>query len=231
MSKTIIYFFLFFLLNCSTYWAHRKNDLKDVFNIGIEKPGYGFGFRMSYLSMGFFFQGGETAPGKKDIGSGYGLRGGDTGKYFTQHLVFGILGGESFYAGEPKKDSEDEIVIEENIVITNQERSNLKSYNVKYLKIFIDPPIERQKRNKQKIKEQIANQLLEKNKDPALLAYLPPKPKKPNGYGASYPYQFDIFIGLYYGIRLGVNFSEFLDFILGFSSLDIMGDDLIIQEK
>jgi hypothetical protein len=32
-------------------------------------------------------------------------------------------------------------------------------------------------------------------------------------------------IGLYYGVRAGVNVNEAVDFLLGWTTLDIMGDD------
>lgn len=34
-------------------------------------------------------------------------------------------------------------------------------------------------------------------------------------------------LGLYLGVRVGVNFSEFLDFLIGFSTYDFMDDDLV----
>lgn len=38
-------------------------------------------------------------------------------------------------------------------------------------------------------------------------------------------------IGLYYGLRVGFNYGEFLDFILGFTTLDILKDDVQVVEK
>ena len=224
-----IYLFIiniFYFIGCSTYWNNRKKDFQDTVTIGLENPSYGLGIRVSYLPIGFFFMGGETAAGKKDKGEGIGIRGGGVGKYSTNQLLLGFLGGEMFYFGEPLLSEKGEPILEEKIISTASQRDNLKSYNVKYIKIFSDPPKQRQKRNKEKTREIIVKKLLEKNKDPSLLAYLPEKPKKPYGYPSTYPFQIEIFGGVYYSFRLGINFSELLDLILGFTTYDLLDDDI-----
>jgi hypothetical protein len=226
--KKWLYVFIpiFIFLNCSTYSYHRRKDLQDIATFGIEKPGLGIGLRISVLPLGLFFQGGETSPGKKDKGEGYGLRGGSFGKYYTQQLVFGAFGGETFHFGEPVLSEDGSPILEDSVIQTGSERDNLKSYNLKYLKIFTDPPKERQKRSKEKIKRTIAEQLYEKKPKPELLSYLPKESKKPKGYPGEYKYQFEVFLGMYYGVRIGINFSELVDFLLGFTTLDILGDDV-----
>lgn len=87
---------LIFFSNCTTYLHHRRKDIQDTITVGIEKPGYGIGLRVSYLTLGFLLQGGESADGKKDLGEGIGFRGGDVGRYHSQQLIFGILGGSLF---------------------------------------------------------------------------------------------------------------------------------------
>ncbi len=225
--KLIIYsVFVLFLTSCSTYWSYRKKDLQDTVTLGLENPSYGFGIRIGYLPLGIFFMGGETSIGKKDKGEGVGIRGGGVGKYSSNQLLFGFLGGEMFYFGDPLLSEKGEVILEEKVISTASQRDNLKSFNVKYIKIFSDPPRERQKRNKEKTKEIIVKKLIEKNKDPSLLAYLPEKPKKPFGYPSTYPFQIEIFGGVYYSFRLGINLSELLDFILGFTTYDFLEDDI-----
>ncbi|PJZ71537.1 hypothetical protein CH373_00120 [Leptospira perolatii] len=97
MRSTISILIFLFFCNCATYWSQRKNDLGDVFTVGVENPGYGLGLRLGPLAAGFVFQGGETQPGKKDLGKGFGLRGGTVGRYRSQQLIFGILGSEKFH--------------------------------------------------------------------------------------------------------------------------------------
>jgi len=225
-SYVLFILMIFLFHNCSTYLQYRKKDLQDVVTLGLEKPGYGLGMRISVVPIGFYFQGGETAPGKQDKGEGYGLRGGNFSKYTSQQLVFGFLGGETFFSGNPKLSENGEPIKEDTVIQTESDRDNLKSYNVKYLKIFLDPPKERQKRDKEKAKKFIADSLLKKNPNPALLAYLPVESKKPNGYPSEYKYQVEIFFSLYYGFRVGINFSELVDFLLGFTTLDILEDDI-----
>ncbi|MDX1959943.1 MAG: hypothetical protein SFU98_15335 [Leptospiraceae bacterium] len=212
-------------IQCSTYAENRRKDTMDIVTIGGERNAYGFGLRISYLTFGFFFQGGESELGKKDLGDGYGLRGGSLSSYHSQQLIFGVLGGETYYSGEPVRDDKGEIVLEEKIPKVLNSRDNLKSHKVRYLNFYSDPPEERTKRNKEKVKKKIAKDLVEKLNDPTLLSYLPTEKKKPNGYGNNFPFQVEIFLGTHYGLRLGFNIAEFLDFVLGFTTLDILEDD------
>ncbi|MDF3818273.1 hypothetical protein P3G55_00090 [Leptospira sp. 96542] len=51
--------------------------------------------------------------------------------------------------------------------------------------------------------------------------------KKQNGKGyCENPVNFEVSLGLYLGVRAGFNLSEFTDFILGFSTFDLMDDDV-----
>ena len=40
-------------------------------------------------------------------------------------------------------------------------------------------------------------------------------------------YQVEIFLGTYAAVRLGFNFAEVLDFVLGIFSIDILEDDVM----
>ena len=52
---------------------------------------------------------------------------------------------------------------------------------------------------------------------------------KNESYEGGYPF-FEYSFGLYYGIRLGINVSELLDFLFGIANLDITEDDLIEED-
>ncbi|MCB1189566.1 MAG: hypothetical protein H7A23_21610 [Leptospiraceae bacterium] len=229
-SKFLLSFLIvvFFAIQCSTSYAYnRKKDFYDIFTIGIEDPTYGSAVRLGPLSFGILFIGGETQAGKKDKGKGYGLRGGSFAKYFSQQLVFGILGGEIFYSGEPKMNPDTKKPEELfGIPAVQDERDNLKSHKVKYLSFYHDPPKERQKRQKQEAKKMLVNKILKENSDPTLLAYLPPENPKPYGYTASYLFQIEFMLGIHYGTRIGFNIAELLDFLLGIATIDILDDDV-----
>lgn len=229
MNKYRLCIFLLLMIslqNCATYWDNRRKDFQDIFTLGVENPGYGAGFRFSFLSIGFHFQGGESELGKKDKGEGYGLRGGCLGKYHSQQLVFGFLGGESFYSGEPTLDENGEPDLVENIPVLADERNNLKSHKLKYLQFYKDPPRERRNRDKEKIRKTIVLETIEKSGNNDYYNYLPAEKKKPYGYPQSYLYQLEFFGGAYVSLRAGVNFAEFLDFLLGFTTYDLLNDDI-----
>ncbi|MBL0265253.1 MAG: hypothetical protein IPQ05_15655 [Leptospiraceae bacterium] len=216
------------ILDCATYWNNRRKDLQDVITVGVEKPAYGVTLKLAPLNLGFLFVGGETEPGKKDLGGGIGLRGGSFSSYVAQQLVFGWMGGDTFYSGELELADDGKMQYEKKIPIVKNARDNIKSYSVTYFKIFSDPPKDRKKRQKEEVRSVVIKKMLEDNPnaDPALLAYLPKENLKPNGYPKSYLYQIEFAIGIYGGLRVGFNPAELIDFILGFTTYDLYDDDV-----
>ncbi len=219
---------IFFFVDCATYWNNRRKDLQDVFTVGVEKPVYGVNLKLAPINLGFLFVGGETEPGKKDLGGGIGLRGGSFSSYFSQQLVFGWLGGETFYSGELELADDGKIQYENKIPIVKDSRDNVKSYSLVYMKILADPPKDRKKRQKEEVRRMVIKNMLEENPNtnPAILAYLPKENEKPNGYPKSYLYQIEFAIGIYGGIRIGFNPAELVDFIFGFTTYDLYDDDV-----
>lgn len=219
---------ILFFLDCATYWKNRKNDLQDIITIGTEKPMYGVNLKLAPINIGFLFVGGDSEPGKKDLGDGIGLRGGSFSSYFSQQLVFGWMGGETFYSGELELTDEGKMQYEDKIPIVKDPRDNIKSHSLKYISILTDPPKERKKAKKEEARKEIIQGILAENPnpDPALYAYLPKEKKKPFGYPKSYLYQIEVTIGIYRGIRIGFNPAELFDFILGFTTYDMYADDL-----
>mgnify|MGYP000849657356 CR=1 FL=1 len=225
---SFILFAIFFLGDCATYLNNRRKDLQDVFTVGVEKPMYGVNLKLAPVNIGFLFVGGETEPGKKDLGGGIGLRGGSFANYFSQQLVFGWMGGETFYSGELELADDGKTQYENKIPIVKDARDNIKSYSLTYLKIVADNPKDRRKRQKEEVRRVVIKNMLEENPntDPTILAYLPKENPKPNGYPKSYLYQIEFVLGIYGGVRVGFNPAELLDFILGFTTYDLYDDDV-----
>ncbi|ABJ77731.1 hypothetical protein IQB76_12995 [Leptospira borgpetersenii serovar Hardjo-bovis] len=248
-------FFLFFLflsyflisfINCATYFQNRKNDLKDIFTLGAETPGYGAGLRIGPLAAGFVFQGGESAPGKRDLGKGYGLRSGYFGLYRSQQLIFGILGGDTFFPLEAETQTSETEETSETISPATaeelkslknsktpgdlvpeflNERYNIKSQKLRYLSFYNIPVAERRKRKKEEFyKKFIEEQNFDRN-DPAVQNALQTFNKRKDGYPKSFLYQIEVYFGIYVGLRIGFNPAELLDFLVGLAGLDLLEDD------
>ncbi len=231
--------------NCSTYLQNRKNDFKDIFTAGIENPGYGAGLRIGPLAAGFVFQGGESSPGRRDLGKGYGLRGGHFGTYRSQQLIFGILGSDTFFPLDVETQSsetgdeevspelQEELKNLENTKIPGDkvpeflnERYNIKSQKLRYLSFYHIPVAERRKRKKEEFYRRfIEEQSFDRN-DPSIQNALQALNKKKDGYPKSFLFQMEVYLGIYYGIRIGINPAELLDFLLGIAGLDLLDDDL-----
>jgi hypothetical protein len=202
---------LVFLLNCASFVRDRKNDFLDMATVGVETPGYGAGLRISVIPVGLVFQGGESSLGKKDLGTGWGLKGGRVGEYKSQQLTFIVMGGEDFHINKEGKESQ-------------TPRALVKKIQIRTFSIINDPVKDRKARKKELVREEIISR---SNLDPKVTEYYrTQKSLKTNGYPKSYPYQFEVYVGLHYGIRLGLNFAEILDFLMGWTTYDWMEDDL-----
>lgn len=222
-AKVLALLFIVSFSHCaslSEYSEYRRKDLQDSVTIGLETGSYGFGFRLSFLSLGFFFQ------GKDEDKKGYGLRGGSLGEYHSGQLVYGFLGGENFYAGEVIRDEKGEAILNNNVPLVLYSRDNIKSHKVRYLKFYKDPPSARRKRQREKEQREIIGDIVKSTGDETLLSQLPPEKKKPFGYSPEYLYQVEFFVGIYGGIRVGINFAEVLDFFLGLGTIDLLQDDV-----
>lgn len=225
-SRFLFLCILFQTLNCATYWENRKNDFKDIFTAGVERPAYGAGIRISLLPLGFFFQGERDEDEAENKGTGTGVRGGALGNYHSTQLLFGFLGGETFYYGEVQRDEAGKVQTEEKVPVVAGLRDNLKSHNVKYWDVMNTTPKQRQKENSEKLRKYIAEQIISSTGDDSLRQYIPPEKRKPYGYPKSYVWQIELFVGLRYSLRLGFNIAEFADFLVGFTSYDLLGDDV-----
>ncbi|MCT8333545.1 hypothetical protein NUH30_07655 [Leptospira sp. 85282-16] len=218
---------LSFFLQCATYWKNRKNDFQDIVTVGAETPMYGAALKVGPLPIGVLFQGGESGLGKKDLGRGVGLRGGEFGTYHSQQLVFGILGGESFHSGLPILDAKGNwLVDKKGIPLTKEERANVKSYKMRYYSYLYDPVKDRKRRKKEHFRRELTNDLVAATGQKEFLVYLPAEDLKPFGYPPVYSWNVEFVAGVYGGARLGFNVAEAFDFLLGFTTIDLLDDDL-----
>nr|WP_246052099.1 hypothetical protein [Leptospira idonii] len=206
--------------------------MKDIVTVGAETPMYGVALKIGPLPIGFLFQGGESEMGKKDLGRGIGIRGGEVGSYHSQQLVYTFLGGESFHSGDPVLDEKGNWLVDaKGIPLTNDERANIKSYKMRYYSYFNDPVADRKKRKKATFQRELTMDLVRQTGQDEFLAYLPKEDLKPFGYPKSFLWNVEIIAGVYGGGRLGFNFGEALDFLLGFTTLDLFDDDIEGKEK
>ena len=211
MKKKFIFLFFLFFLDCATYWKHRKKDLQDIVTFGVEKKGYGTGGRLGPLALGFFFQGEEDNLSNQNKENGIGLRGGNFGRYQTKQLVFGFLGGENFYILKKKNNLENQ-------------RNEKKSHSVRYFDFYQQiTPNKKLEERKQKYAEKMMKEIAKRHNQELPLSVFQ---KKKKTYPISYFFQMEVFFGLSYVLRFGFNFSELIDFVLGFTNLDILKDDI-----
>ncbi|GBF50045.1 lipoprotein [Leptospira ryugenii] len=193
---------------------------------------YGAAVKVGPIPVGLLFLGGESELGKKDLGRGWGLRSGKVGSYHSQQLVYTFLGGESFHSGEPIKDEKGNWMVDEKkIPLTEDDRSNIKSYKMRYFVFWNDPVKDRKKRKKAKFQRELTYDLVKQTGKTEFLVYLPKEDKKPFGYPDGFLWNVEFVAGLYGGGRFGINVGEIADFLLGFTTLDLYDDDVEGKEK
>lgn len=193
---------------------------------------YGAALQVGPIPLGLLFLGGETEPGKYEEGVGYGLRGGDFGKYRSQQMVYFFLGGASFLFGEPIRDDKGKEIRDKKnkILLSEDERANIKSFSYRYYSFFNDPIKDRKKRKKEAYKRYAAEDLVKETGKPEFYAYMPEADPKPFGYPSGTSWKIEATAGLYGGGRVGFNFAELADFVLGIFSYDLLGDDVAGKE-
>lgn len=233
INKVFVILFLLLaggsLLDCSGKYARdRGRDFADIWTVEFSEGTYGAAVRAGPLKVGALYK----DPSKPT----YGLRGGYWGKYYTggyTALFFGsdYFGTEPLEFGESGSDTKKEAEKEaENVPIadplaamgggddenngdddpfSNDERI-LKERNKLY---YVRNPFGTTKPLTK------AGRIFKRN------AYDMSLKKEDEWAPAYYFTQFEITVGVYYGVTLGVNFGELLDFILGIFTIDIMRDD------
>ncbi len=202
--RLITIFLISQILYCASakrYVANRGNDLKDIVNIGVEKDVYGIQFA--------YFIGYQNAVN----GEGYGLRFGYFGAYLT---------GDRFnkiFILEKK---------EANSVIKKQEQvspgySSFDTTTIYHKAKNLDDIRAARKEHVIVVSNSLSRCLIGEAKYRNI--------QLTKGRGCSfysqryYPLPMELFIGYNYGFRIGVNFTELLDFLVGIVGFDALGDD------
>ena len=213
--KYIIIALILFISHCqsvSNYLQYRAYDFRDMFTIGVEKNVAGGSFYIWCFGAGVQYG---------SHGEGYGLRGGNLGKYITGHSgeipPFRSLTRGKFQRSEipSRKETYVPLSYGSSIFIVNtleyvptditQIRYKGKSYSSISLFILPYPPI--------------LPSYCEYDPEFCRLSKL--------GRKCEMPLQFEGSLGLYYGLRFGFNFYEALDFITGIFGADILEDDTL----
>lgn len=161
-------------------------------------------------------------------------------------MIFGILGGDTFFPLEADKQTsetestettssetteelknlEDSKIPGDQVPEFLNERYNIKSQKLRYLSFYNIPVAERRRKKKEEFyKRFIEKQNLDRN-DPAVQNALQNFNKRKDGYPRSFLYQIEVYLGIYAGLRIGFNPMELLDFLVGFTGLDLLEDDV-----
>ncbi len=193
---------ILFCASAKRYVANRGNDLKDIVNIGVEKDVYGIQFA--------YFIGYQNAVN----GEGYGLRFGYFGAYLT---------GDRF----------NKIFIldknETNSVVKKQEQvfpgySSFDTTTIYHKAKILDDIRAARKEHLIVVSNSFGRCQMDEAKYRNILLT--------KGRGCSYysqryyPLPMEFFIGYNYGFRIGINFTELLDFLVGIVGFDALGDDI-----
>lgn len=223
-----LFFFMFLFLiswivSCSSpYLKNRARDASDIFTFQVSDQTYGTSLRVGPLQGGVSYE----SPGANVLG----LRGGEFGSYHTAGFT-AILFGADYFQNEPFEDLTYESKIlksEKGIEGTEKTDEAMGSQDSK-----TDAADATKSERKIRLK-------LYRARSPFGLqqpAYQTRRVWKsefgkpePDYAPRSYFTDLQFSAGLYYGIRLGINPGELADFLIGFTTLDLMDDDMPINE-
>ncbi|MBE7438373.1 MAG: hypothetical protein HS115_07975 [Spirochaetales bacterium] len=200
---TLIVFAL--LLQCqSTYWQNRGRDAMDILTVEGSTGNYGAALRLGPLKFGAHY---------KSPGVAYGLRGGSLDSYYTAEFAALFMGAD-YYSSAPPSDL---LPAEKKDKDQAATATGILSGPVKEAPPVSDALTARRGKEFRarspfgtSIPLQKSRRLLYNRKELAPLYYYT---------------QLEITLGLYAGLKIGLNLGELLDFLLGFVGIDIMADD------
>lgn len=198
-------FLLFFCACSSPYLKNRGRDTLDIVTLEVQTRSYGASMRAGPLKAGLNYQ--------SSAGSSAGLRGGDAGTHHGEEVTFFFAGRDVFGkappAAAPAEDSKTE------------------------------PPVPESESTAPAVEPAPAadvDPLLE-NRGKTFAAFSPfgttlPAYRKRSvfktkgGFAPAYYYtQLEISLGLFLGLRIGINPGELVDALAGIFTLDPLSDD------
>ncbi|GIX42160.1 MAG: hypothetical protein KatS3mg129_1893 [Leptospiraceae bacterium] len=193
---------------------NRKQDLLDIFTFEIQDKTYGMNARVSFLQLGLFYQDGNN--------HNIGIRKGIYGNLDHYNFSFIFLGSEHFKGKKfiENPEFEKEIInIQKNPEKYKQIPKKLEEY-YKEKDNIIKENLKYQKRNKfYDVYLPFGTNKTLKNSNNLF--------KEAKHFtNISFYTDAQIQLGLYYGITIGINIGELVDFIIGIFTLDILNDDL-----
>ncbi len=229
------------LQSCSGhYLKNRKQDALDIFTAEYSTKSYGVSIFAGPIRAGFQYEDPEGKSG--------GLRGGSTAPYFRTGFAVLIVGADYFselpfidilapqefqksnaaplIPFAPGNDTNNSLV--ENSDLENEGDEEPSASESPEEEIRDETGFDRNLRDKlyrsrspfgnRKPASEMKSMLKDGKNDLSL-------DRKPS-YAPLYRYTaLEISIGAYFGIRLGINFGELVDFILGWTTYDFMDDD------
>ncbi len=220
IAITFLILNFFFLSNCistKNYFINRVNDLKDIVHIGVEKDVYGASIFVDSIGLGIQ----HAANGK-----GVGIRYGHIGFYKTGGKVLKM---RMRIAGNTEVHK---FCDYNNFTDCLDKLGNYNTETIRYGNSIIlnntsfHEPMQLTNRNSSKrisLHSMFLFLFIGGNKSVTFIYDTDPKEDSRGDYTIL---PIEISAGLYLGIRLGFNFSELADFLVGFVGFDPLGDDI-----
>ncbi len=204
-----------------TYLQNRWRDARDVFTLEVNTRAYGASARVGPLKVGAYY--------KSPAGFSGGLRGGHAGAYHSAEFTAGVFGADYF----------SERPLLELLPPKAPKQSSEKSESKAEVAGQESPPESEPARGKSKTKPDAADAaLLSVQRRKAFRARAPfgttapahankslLKEKSPVFTVPTYFTQMEVSLGVFGGVKLGFNPGELLDFLLGWFTIDLYGDD------
>lgn len=233
--------FLSVFSSCSTlYWSQRAKDGADIFTFELQTQSYGASVRTGPVKLGLNY--------KSQDGVGIGLRGGEVGRFIDSEFALFLLGSdrlndlwskdastakvpspggdiapadrepapESPLPSEPPEDSSSAAPSDASITKRKNAPAGKKEGAPPTL-----PSLIVLRRKNLNARSPFGTAIPFQKADPLF------KKGRQDRYAPVHHFTaVEMTVGLYFGVKVGINFGELLDFLTGFFGADILSDDL-----
>lgn len=188
----------------STYWQNRARDAADIVTVEFNTQAYGVSARLGPVKAGGYY--------KDPKGRSFGLRGGRAGSYNSAEFTAVFFGADYF-----SEESLDDLLPAQPVSEEPGEKKQDAAGQKK-----------KKKEPSKKITALRGKEFRARSPFGTHAAAHQTKllfKQRSAFVGAPYFTQVELSAGLFGGIKIGLNPGELLDFLLGFFTIDIYGDD------
>lgn len=219
--------------SCSTlYWSQRARDGADIFTFELQTQSYGAAVRTGPVKLGLHY--------KSENGRGVGLRGGEVGRFVDSEFAIFLLGSDrlnDLFTGEKSSPQNDRGADDEKDSpppARDSEPADGQASPGAVPDIATGKPPARNPPAPKALPSRLLLRRKNLNARSPFGTAIPLqkasplfKNLRPGRFAPAHHFTgIEATVGLFFGLKVGINLGELVDFVTGFFGADIMSDDM-----